>query len=129
MGIIANIEPVVFTKAYNALIASYPTIDMKSVPTFTGAKETAVRLYEMNSQTVRRASTLSDLGEKMADKFYEVQVRAKAKSSATPIYYNIHETLMDMGFQQTSWDSFFDDSSYRIVSRYRCRVDSNGKIT
>lgn len=130
---VPDIESKVFTTAYNALIASFPTVDMKSTPEFVKAGDLAVRLYEMDSSTFRRSMDLSRSGEHLRDVVYEVQIKSNLasgkKQQAKAVCENIHNTMISYGFRETSRRPFFEDTTYRIVARYRGRVDVSGTVS
>lgn len=130
---VPDIESRVYTTAYNNLITEFPTVDMKSTPEFTEPKPLAVRLYEMDSSTVRRGMDLSKSGEHFRDVVYEVQIRSTLtsgkKQQAKSVHNNIHETMIAYGFRETSRRSFFEDTVYRVVARYRGRVDTSGTVS
>ena len=128
-----DIENKVFDRVYTTAIAEFPNLDMNSIPNFTECGDLACRLYEMDSQTVRRGMDLSRSGEHYKDVTYEVQLRCNLtqgkKQKLKAVYYNIHKTMIDMGFREISLTSFFEDTVYRTVARYRGRVDDNGNIS
>lgn len=128
-----DIENKVFDRAYKSATTAFPTLDMDSIPNFTKCGDLACRLYEMDSSTVRKGMDLSRSGEHFKDVTYEVQIRSNLtsgkKQKAKAVYYNIKKTLIDMGFRELSLTSFFEDTVYRTVARYRGRVDDSGNIS
>lgn len=128
-----DVENKIFDRVYRAAITEFPNLDMDSIPNFTKCGDLACRLYEMDSQTVRKGMDLSRSGEHFKDVTYEVQIRSNLvsgkKQQAKAVYYNIKKTLIDMGLREISRDSFFEDTVYRTVARYRGRVDDNGNIS
>lgn len=130
---VPDIEPKVFTTAYDNLITAFPTVDMKSTPEFVEAESLAVRLYEMDSSTLRKGMDLSKSGEHFRDVVYEVQIRSDStsgkKQQAKAVHDNIHITMINYGFREVSRRSFFEDTVYRIVARYRGRVDASGTVS
>lgn len=128
-----NIEPQIFNLLYDAIIAEFPTCDVKSELDLEPSKSPAVMIEEINNTSNQQTATTGE-NENHAIVDYEVNVfSSKAtgrKTEAKAILGLIDSVLLRYNFQRLSTTpaSLSDSTRYRLVARYTAVVDKNDTI-
>lgn len=128
-----DIESQVFTKIKSAVTSAYADADITSEEIRKPAKYPSISVIETDNYTDR---FLQDSGnaECFANVVYEVNVytnnESGKKSKAKAIMKLIDDEFFKMGFYRISTNpiTMSDATLYRIVCRYRAKVDMNNKI-
>lgn len=120
-----DLEPLIYTTCYEALIKEYPECDITSEYVSSPSGMPHVSIVEKDNAVWRNTS--DEITENHVALTYEVNVYSNQttgkKSEAKAIFTVVDKAMENLGLRRTTLNespNLYDTSIYRLTARYRC---------